>query len=142
MVKTGDFTLASSTACEIQSIVARGEALSLGRFRDGMVYINGTDYTPPPAQVLDIHWTNGMKEILHIVSPILRAMACFLWMSREQFFYDGNKRTARLIANGILLDHGYPELLIRASDQLEYNTHMIDWYTTGDMTTTLEWLIT
>ena len=46
-----------------------------------------------------------------------------------------------MMANGILLSSGYPPLHILAKDQLAYNTYMTDFYTTGDATPTLAWLI-
>jgi hypothetical protein len=86
-------------------------------------------------------YEQGISHIMSLTSPILRALLVFLWMSRVQFFYDGNKHTARIIANGVLLSHGYPPLHIRATDQLDYNTTLVDFYTSGHADPTLDWLI-
>jgi Fic family protein len=39
-------------------------------------------------------------------------------MARIQFFYDGNKRTGRLMMNGVLLTNGLPVINLPASKQL------------------------
>ena len=48
---------------------------------------------------------------------ITRTPACvaFLFGSLHQFFWDGNKRTARLMMNGILLSEGYDAISIPAA---------------------------
>jgi len=66
----------------------------------------------------------------------------FLWGSINQFFYDGNKRTSRFLANGTLLSAGLPPLTIQAKDQLIYNQVMTRFYDTQDGTQALQWLLT
>ncbi len=60
--------------------------------------------------------------------PIEQAIRLFLWETLNQFYWDGNKRTARLIANGILLEAGIGVFNIRAQDILKFNTLMIKFY--------------
>jgi Fic family protein len=67
-------------------------------------------------------------------------MLLFLWGSLSQFFYDGNKRTARLLANGVLLQAGLPPLTIKAQDQLAYNAMMVTFYNTQQADAALAWL--
>jgi len=55
-------------------------------------------------------------------------------MARNQFFYDVNKRTGRLMMNGILLSTGYPALNLSANRKLEFNELMMRFYETGDET--------
>jgi prophage maintenance system killer protein len=54
-------------------------------------------------------------------------------MARNQFFWDVNKRTGRFMMNGILLSKGYPIINVPAKRQQEFNTLMLDFYSTGDM---------
>ena len=49
-------------------------------------------------------------------------------MARNQFFFDGNKRTGRLMMNGVLLAHGLPVINLPAKRQLEFNELMLDFY--------------
>jgi len=57
-----------------------------------------------------------------------KAIFLFAEMARTQFFYDGNRRTARMIMNGVLLNEGYPMINVSATRKTEFNTVMIDCY--------------
>jgi Fic family protein len=140
LVKAGTFVLNKDTACEIQGIVAKGEALTWGKFRDSQVFIGGTEYLPPKAQDLSAVFEQGEKVLNAITDPILRAFLIFLWGSLNQFFHDGNKRTSRFLANGTLMANGYPPIMILAKDHLKYNQVMTAFYNTQDATEALNWL--
>ena len=140
LVREKKFRLDAETACSIQGIVAREEALTWGQFRDGMVWIQGTEYLPPKAQDLPSVFAQGEKILNAISDPILRAFLIFLWGSLNQFFYDGNKRTSRFLANGTLLSHGLPPMTILAKDQLIYNQIMTRFYDTQEASEALNWL--
>lgn len=140
LVKDNKFKINAATACGIQGIVSREEALTWGEFRDGMVFIGGTDYKPPEARELAGIFERGEKTLNEIEDVFLRAFLVFLWGSLNQFFHDGNKRTSRFLANGTLLMAGYPPLMIQAKDQLKYNQIMTRFYDTQDGTEALNWL--
>ena len=78
LVKIDKFDLNKQTACSIQGIVANAEALTWGEFRDGQVFIGGTDYMPPKAEELDNIFTQGIKDIHDISNIILKAWIIFL----------------------------------------------------------------
>ena len=40
-------------------------------------------------------------------------------------FVDGNGRTSRLLMNLILMQHGYPPVIIRKQDRLDYYQHLV-----------------
>ena len=61
--------------------------------------------------------------------------------AKSQFFFDGNKRTSRLMMNGVLLDNGYPILNIKAKDKLEFNKVMIEFYDNDDIKKAIEYLV-
>ncbi len=140
MIENSRFLLDKEILCELHVQVAKEEALSWGKFRDGNVNIGGTDYIPPAYQELDAIFEAGKNALDLIKDPILKALCYFLFGARTQFFFDGNKRTSRLVMNGILLDNGYPILNIKAKDKLEFNTKMIEFYNSGDYVTMLEYL--
>ena len=139
LVKDESFTISAQTAKELQGIVAKNEALTWGKFRDGVVYIGGTDYSVPPAEHLEEIFEIGTVALDQETDPIQKAFLVFLWGSLVQFFYDGNKRTSRFLCNGILLSSGYPPMMIQKQEQLEYNTIMTDFYNTQDATQALVW---
>jgi len=141
LIQEGKFKLDLDTFITLHSFVAHQEALTWGVFREGQVNIGGTDYQPPLAKDLKKIFTDGIKEIQKINHPIIKAIVMFLFGAKCQFFYDGNKRTARLMTNGILLDAGYPILNIKAKDKLEFNKMMIDFYNSKDIKPFIEYLV-
>lgn len=118
--------------CKLHAIVAYKEALTWGEFRTGQVSIAGTDWTPPPAEELDDIYCSGELAIMLMDHPIPQAINFFLMGALNQFFFDGNKRTSRLLASGILLVHGYPPIDIPATKRLQFNQLMIDFYNDQD----------
>jgi len=90
---------------------------------------------------LDTVFENGVKETKRVKHPIVRAVTYFLFGAKCQFFYDGNKRTSRLIMNGILLESGYPILNIKVKDKLEFNKKMIAFYDGEDMNSVVVYLL-
>jgi Fic family protein len=128
------FSLSSKFACELHKIAGKEEALSWGRFRDGSVFIAGTDYEPPPFESLDEKYSAMMDRAAKYDDVYDQAISIFLDMARNQFFYDVNKRMARFMMNGHLLNNGYPAINLPASKQLEFNQLMLDFYNSGDKT--------
>jgi len=139
MIDESTFILNKDTVCALHKEVAKEEALSWGVFRTANVNIGGTEYFPPQANVLDEIFKEGVTELQKIEDPILKALTYFLFGARTQFFFDGNKRTSRLIMNALLLIEGLPMLNIKAKDKLEFNKEMISFYDSGDYIKTLEY---
>jgi len=139
LVESGEFQITSQTACVLQSIAARGEALKLGVFRDGPVSISGTVYKPPVAD-LEKNFLQMAAEVAKQQNPFAQAMLAFLHVARTQCFWDGNKRTGRLLMNGILLKAGQDIITIPANKQLEFNQKMIAFYESGDATEMMNFL--
>ena len=140
LVKADTFTLTKETACSIQAIIAKDEALEVNKFRSGGVGIEGTDYTPPKAEELEQLFPKVMEEILTLENLREQAYRVHLDFARCQFFYDGNKRTGLLMANGHLMSNGYPPLSIPARRLTEYNAGMIKFYEGGDYTEMMAFL--
>jgi Fic family protein len=125
-----------NTACKLHSIVAKDEALTYGEFRTSDVFIAGTDYLPPTANQLDYIWQNNLPTLAEKTNEHIYqySISLFLQMARQQFFFDGNKRTGRLMMNGVLLSYGLPVINLPAKKQLEFNQLMTKFYPTGDET--------
>lgn len=127
------FEFSPQYLCALHEKVAKDEALTWGRYRTGNVTIAGSNYMPPESsQVSDL-----VDEVFHQAKGINdtfdKAAFLFLKLSRIQPFFDGNKRTARLFANGVCLDEGHPAFSISKKQELEFNTLMLGFYDTGDM---------
>ncbi|SMM97857.1 hypothetical protein SPONN_739 [uncultured Candidatus Thioglobus sp.] len=130
IIKNKDFNLSDGVVCQLQAKVAKREALAWGEFRTGGVSISGTKYPPPNHQELPSLWQQlSTKPMPNNTDDIYQyAISLFLQMARIQFFYDGNKRTGRLMMNGILLQNGLPVINLPASKQLKFNQLMLDFY--------------
>lgn len=134
LVQENRFALTKETFLKINGCVAFEESLEWGLFRTGPVGIAGTQYKPPAAEKLPEIFENGLSFLDTIENPIERAMAFSLWTAREQFFWDGNKRTGRIMMAGELLKHGYDALSIPNARREEYNRKMIEFYDSADAT--------
>lgn len=64
-----------------------------------------------------IEWYNSNKEKIH---PILLASEFHARFEQIHPFEDGNGRVGRILINSILIEHGYPPLIIRKSMRLSY----------------------
>jgi Fic family protein len=127
------FQLSQDCACYLHSIAAKEEALEWGQFRTGGVLIAGTDYEPPDVGDLPSRFDQMVQKLSEYEDVYDQAIHVFLTMARNQFFYDVNKRTGRLMMNGHLLSHGFPAINVPATRQLEFNELMLRFYETGDM---------
>lgn len=61
-------------------------------------------------------------------SPYAKALVALLGIGYIQPFEDGNKRTARLMANAILLAHKCAPLSYRSVDENDYREAMLVFY--------------
>ena len=132
LVETGLFDLSKNTFCRLHGIVAEEEALEWGNFRTGSVSIAGTEHVPPPSDDLGVIFDNGVAFIKNIENPHEKGMLFYLFGSLHQFFWDGNKRTSRLMMNGILLSSGFDIINIPAKKRLEFNEKMLRFYDSHD----------
>lgn len=94
-----------------------------GKYRTSNVLIKGTDHKPPeaiqvPALMDDlIDWLRKEKTRLH---PVELSALFHHRMVHIHPFFDGNGRTARLAMNIILLQNGYPLVIILKNDRKKY----------------------
>lgn len=92
-----------------------------GSYREVEVGIAGSNHEPP--MLLDVKasmhqlvdWLNNAEA-----PPALAATVVHSWLTIIHPFEDGNGRLARLLANIVLLRQGWPPLIVRASDRLQY----------------------
>ncbi len=110
----------------VNNLIVREESLGWGKFRTGSVGIAGTEkYKAPDWQELERIFDTELPVVLGSFHPVEQAIRLFLWAAYNQFYWDGNKRTARLVASGISINSGYGVFNIRAKDILEFNTLMV-----------------
>ncbi len=133
LVDSGEFSFNKETALLLHNIAGEEEALEWGKFRSGYVSITGADYEPPAPQELNDKWDEVQSLVESCEDIYDQAIAAFLQMARAQFFWDVNKRTGRFMMNGILLSCGFPIINVPAKRQQEFNTLMLEFYSSNDM---------
>lgn len=97
--------------------------------RKGRVGISGTNYKP-----LDNEFqiSEALKEMCSLVNSkeniFEKALLLLVLISYIQPFSDGNKRTARIICNAILIKNNYCPISFRTVDSLDYKKSMLLFY--------------
>ncbi len=101
--------------------------------RKNLVGITGTNYRPLDNEFQIKEALEKMIEIANDkkIHPFLRAFAAILLISYIQPFEDGNKRTARLLGNAILMAHDYCPLSYRSVNENDYKKAMLYFYETN-----------
>jgi Fic family protein len=131
-ISQGQYIVSKEMFHRVNSLIAREESLEWGKFRTGSVGIAGTkNYKAPEWNNLNKIFDTELSVILDSPNPIEQAIRLFLWTAINQFYWDGNKRTGRIMASGILINAGLGVFNIRSKDILEFNTLMIDFYETA-----------
>lgn len=121
-------TLSRSNLEELHSIVVKDLSVGLG-LRQNPVGITGSKYRPLDNihQIIDAVTALG-AAVSRAATPYAKALIALLGISYIQPFEDGNKRTARLMANALLLAHGCAPLSYRSVDENEYREAMLVFY--------------
>lgn len=119
LVERDEFELSKRTAISLNELVATDEAPKVGAFRDDQVGIQGVEYVPPHHSALERKFDEMLGEANRHSTALDRAVTCFAICARIQFFFDGNKRIAQLLMNGILLSNSLHAITIPAKDLQE-----------------------
>jgi len=97
--------------------------------RQGVVGITGTNYKPLDNEFQIREALNDMCNAINNQQDIFtKALLVLILISYIQPFADGNKRTARIACNGILLNYNYCPMSFRTVDALEYKKAMLIFY--------------
>lgn len=130
------FDLAFS--CKINSFVAYNESLACGELRTGKVGISGVGYVPPIPQQIEVE--KDFQAILNLpVSETVRALKLMYFMMRQQLFWDGNKRTAIICANYLLIQAGAGIVNISELQLETWHELLSEFYETGYDTQIIVW---
>jgi len=103
-------------------------------FRTGRVGITGTRYRPPHDVGRIAHAVDDILDAVgRATDPHSGALTALAGLSYIQAFEDGNKRTARLAANAVLLARGQYPLSYRSTSYTDYNKAILTFYETGSI---------
>lgn len=151
----GEFTLTRETSNTLHALLARHEALDAGLFRgEGTVtgggtvrladggYVDGRDHGRGGTTLLSAfeRLTGYIRD--QIDDPRLGALLYFAAATRHQFYFDGNKRTARLMMTGVLVAARYELVRVPYDRAPEFNTALDRLFRTDNATALLTFLTT
>ncbi|MDR1061288.1 MAG: Fic family protein [Clostridiales bacterium] len=120
--------------CKLNQLVGGDNLIyGAGYIRTLPVTIGGTKWKPEMPAEADIK--ARLTELQAIANPTEQSIAVMLYAMRGQFYLDGNKRTAMLAANQIMIANGHgiisvPEELIR-----DFTQHLVNFYESGNAKT-------
>jgi Fic family protein len=119
---------------DIHSILTK--ELNIDRnIRKRRVGISGTNYKPldNEFQILE-----ALKTICDLINKKInvfeKALLILVLISYIQPFADGNKRTARIVSNAILMNNKYCPLSFRTVDSIDYKKAMLLFYEQNNIT--------
>jgi hypothetical protein len=154
MVGAGQFSLTKEVSDQLHRLVARHEAIESGSFRgEGRVQGGGTAQLASGGVargaehgeggvLLREHFANLTEYLSTLGDARRRALLYFASATRRQFYFNGNKRTARLMMAGELMSSGYDLVSVPYSRKLEFNNALDVLFDRDDATNLLRFLST
>lgn len=117
------------TSKRINRIVAAEDALFPGEIRTGGVEVSTIQGRYVPPMLTEDEVNNQYGEIMNQeISETEKALRLFLFISKNQIFWDGNKRTALLTANKIMFSKGLGLLSIPETVFAKFNELLSMYY--------------
>lgn len=153
MVSAGTFAVAKEVSDRLHGIVAPHEAIEAGNFRgegsaNGGGHVRLGEYgifsatgSADGGVALRREYDEGTRYLEGVEHPVERAVAYFCMGARRQFYFDGNKRTARLMMNGQLMQAGFDAISIPFNRRLEFNQHLIVLYKDAEATPLMRFIL-
>lgn len=93
------------------------------------VGISGTNYSPLENQFQIKEAVTQMCNLINKKKIVFeKSILALLLLSYIQPFVDGNKRTARIVSNAILIENSYCPLSFRTVDSIDYKKAMLIFY--------------
>ena len=97
--------------------------------RHRRVGITGTNYQPLDNEFQIREALDDTCQLINSKTDVFeKALLALLLLSYIQAFTDGNKRTARIISNGILIANNYCPISFRSVDSIDYKKAMLMFY--------------
>ena len=117
--------------CEINKFIEEGFYYNAGRIRSTPVSIGGTNWKPElPIESLI---KEELQELLNSnLDAVDKAIEILLFVMKKQIFIDGNKRTAVIFANHLLISKAKGLIVIPNEKVEEYKKLLISYYEDKD----------
>jgi len=135
---SGDTPFNLRIPCKINSFISYNESLEWGVLRTGNVGIHGVDYTS--AIPIESEVVSAINEIMSSEGSLTyKALKYMYYAMQTQLFWDGNKRTAIVSTNAIMMLNGLGIVNI-SEQQLEYwNQLLSEFYETNNDEKIIQW---
>ena len=127
--------LTVSSIEDIHSLLTKDLAIEKN-LRKRRVGISGTNYRPLDNQFQISEALLAMCELVNQKDEVFeKALLALVLISYIQPFMDGNKRTARIVSNAILINNRYCPISFRTVDSIEYKKAMLLFYEQNNIST-------
>jgi Fic family protein len=104
--------------------------------RKRRVGISGTNYRPLDNAFQISEALSNMCELVNNKENVFeKALLLLVLISYIQPFMDGNKRTARIVSNAVLINHNHCPISFRTVDAVEYKKAMLLFYEQNNIST-------
>ena len=133
-----DYPTDFAFVCKTNQLIGANLYYNAGHIRNIPVNIGGTDWKPAMPDVVQIKET--LAELFQIECVTERAITVMCFIMRTQMFIDGNKRTATLVANQILINYGCGTISIAQENIQEFSNLAKIYYETNEMEQLKEFL--
>ena len=152
-VREGTFRLSKAISDDLNGSIAAGEAIEAGHFRGEGAAVGG-DFVRlgeggmyaapehgPGGSYLAEHFRAGVDYLQRdVADPGHQALLYFPFATLSQFYFHGNKRTARWMMSGHLLAHGFEPIGVPVEARQRWNEAVSTLFVTADATVLLSLL--
>ncbi len=148
------FRLDKSNYLEINRLVSKDESIEAGVLRGEGKETTFTphvairhNYSHKPIKTeedaikLNKQFSDGIAVLNSIKNPLEKGMATFLFGSLNQFTFEGEKRTAHLMMNGVLLSAGLDAIKIPPEKAIDFRQNMTEFYKTRNADKMMDFLL-
>jgi len=127
------YPLTISKIEDIHSILTKELAVDRN-IRKRRVGISGTNYRPLDNEFQIKEALSATCDLINNKTNVFeQALLALILISYIQPFVDGNKRTARIVSNAILINHNYCPISFRTVDSVDYKKAMLLFYEQNNM---------
>ena len=128
------FPLSLSKIEDIHSILIKDLGIDRN-IRKRRVGISGTNYKPLENELQIKEALISVCDLINGKSNVFeQALLALILISYIQPFYDGNKRTARIVSNAILINQKICPISFRTVDSIDYKKAMLLFYEQNNIT--------
>lgn len=126
-------TIQTSLITQLHQILTQKLGIHPG-LRQHVIGITGSYYRPPDNQWQLQEYLDQLIELVNnLTFPLEKALSILALLAKLQVFADGNKRTARMLANAVLLSYDLFPISYRSIDINEYKQALIVFYETNNL---------